>query len=78
VVVDTHVFRIARRLELAKGETVQEVERELMRVLPQQRWISFSHQIIHHGRKVCEARKPKCGQCNLEQLCNSKDKTWHS
>jgi endonuclease-3 len=78
VVVDTHVFRIARRLELAKGETAQEVERELMRVLPQQRWISFSHQIIHHGRKVCEARKPKCDQCNLEQLCNSKDKTWRS
>jgi endonuclease-3 len=78
VVVDTHVFRISRRLELAKGDTAQEVERELMRVLPQDRWISFSHQIIHHGRKVCEARKPKCDQCNLEQLCNSKDKTWHS
>jgi endonuclease-3 len=78
VVVDTHVFRIARRLELAKGETAQEVERELMRVIPQDRWISFSHQVIHHGRKVCEARKPKCDQCNLEQLCNSKDKTWHS
>jgi endonuclease-3 len=78
VVVDTHVFRISRRLELAKGETAQEVERELMRVLPQDRWISFSHQIIHHGRKVCEARKPKCDRCNLEQLCNSKDKTWHS
>jgi endonuclease-3 len=54
------------------------VERELMRVIPQDRWISFSHQVIHHGRKVCEARKPKCDQCNLEQLCNSKDKTWHS
>ncbi len=78
VVVDTHVFRISRRLELAKGDTAQEVERELMKVLPQDRWISFSHQIIHHGRKVCEARKPKCDQCNLEQLCNSKDKTWHS
>lgn len=78
VVVDTHVFRISRRLELAKGDTPQEVERELMRVLPRDRWISFSHQIIHHGRKVCEARKPKCDQCNLEQLCNSKDKTWHS
>jgi endonuclease-3 len=78
VVVDTHVFRISRRLELAKGDTVQEVEQELMRVIPQDRWISFSHQIIHHGRAVCEARKPKCDQCNLEQLCNSKDKTWHS
>jgi len=78
VVVDTHVFRISRRLELAKGDTPQEVERELMKILPQDRWISFSHQIIHHGRKVCEARKPKCDQCNLEQVCNSKDKTWHS
>jgi endonuclease-3 len=78
VVVDTHVFRISRRLELAKGDTPQEVERELMKVLPQDRWISFSHQIIHHGRKVCDARKPKCEQCNLEMLCNSKDKTWHS
>jgi endonuclease-3 len=78
VVVDTHVFRIARRLELAKGETPQEVEKELMRVLPQDHWISFSHQVIHHGRKVCIARKPKCTQCNLETLCRSKDKTWES
>jgi endonuclease III len=78
VVVDTHVFRIARRLGLAKGDTPQEVERELMKVLPQDRWIAFSHQIIHHGRRVCEARKPKCDRCNLEQLCNSKDKTWSS
>jgi len=78
VVVDTHVFRIARRLELAKGDTAEKVEQELMRVLAQDRWISFSHQIIHHGRKVCVARKPKCSECNLEQLCNSKDKTWHS
>ena len=78
VVVDTHVFRISRRLELAKGDTAQEVERELMRVIPHDRWISFSHQIIHHGRQVCEARKPKCDRCNLEQLCNSKDKTWQS
>ncbi len=78
VVVDTHVFRIARRLGLAKGDTVQEVEQELMKVLPQDRWISFSHQVIHHGRQVCIARKPKCEQCNLEQLCHSKDKTWSS
>ena len=78
VVVDTHVFRIARRLQLAKGDTPQEVERELMRVIPQNRWISFSHQIIHHGRKVCEARKPRCEQCNIETLCRSKDKTWES
>ncbi|HUX44654.1 MAG TPA: hypothetical protein VMV57_07885, partial [Terracidiphilus sp.] len=78
VVVDTHVFRIARRLGLAKGDTPQKVEQELMRVLPQERWIAFSHQIIHHGRKVCDARKPKCRDCNLEPLCKSKDKTWKS
>jgi endonuclease III len=78
VVVDTHVFRIAHRLGLAKGDTPQRVEQELMRILPQSRWIDFSHQIIHHGRQVCEARKPKCDRCNLEQLCTSKDKTWQS
>ncbi|HVC45829.1 MAG TPA: endonuclease III [Terracidiphilus sp.] len=78
VVVDTHVLRIARRLGLAKSETPQKVEQELMRVLPQERWIAFSHQIIHHGRKVCVARKPKCNECNLESLCKSKDKTWSS
>ena len=53
VVVDTHVFRIARRLELAKGDTAEKVEQELMQVLPRDRWISFSHQVIHHGRQVC-------------------------
>ncbi|MDR3772154.1 MAG: endonuclease III [Terracidiphilus sp.] len=78
VVVDTHVFRIARRLGLAKGDTPQKVEQELMRILPQDRWIAFSHQLIHHGRQVCDARKPKCDRCNLEQLCHSKDKTWQS
>jgi endonuclease-3 len=78
VVVDTHVFRIARRLGLAKGETAEKVEQELMRILPESRWIDFSHQLIHHGRAVCEARKPKCDRCNLEQLCTAKDKTWRS
>ena len=78
VVVDTHVFRISRRLELAKGDTAEKVEQELMQVLPRDRWISFSHQVIHHGRKVCMARNPKCRECNLETLCRSKDKTWSS
>jgi endonuclease-3 len=78
VVVDTHVFRIALRLGLAKGDTPPKVERELMRVIPQGRWIAFSHQLIHHGRQVCAARKPKCDRCNLEPLCVSKDKTWQS
>jgi endonuclease III len=78
VVVDTHVFRIAHRLSLAKSDTAQKVEQELMRVIPEDRWIAFSHQLIHHGRQVCVARKPKCDRCNLEQLCHSRDKTWQS
>ena len=78
VVVDTHVFRIAQRLGLAKGDTPEKVEQELMRVLPREKWIEFSHQVIHHGRQVCVARNPKCNLCNLEPICRSKDKTWHS
>ena len=78
VVVDTHVFRISRRLGLAKGNTPEKVEQELMKILPKIRWIGFSHQIIDHGRQVCEARKPKCDRCNLEPLCTAKDKTWRS
>ena len=78
VVVDTHVFRIAHRLSLTKADTAPKVEQDLMRIIPQNRWIDFSHQIIHHGRQVCIARKPKCDRCNLEQLCHSKDKTWQS
>ena len=78
VVVDTHVFRIAHRLDLTKSDTAEKVEQDLMRILPQDRWISFSHQVIHHGRQVCIARNPKCKDCNLETLCHSKDKTWWS
>lgn len=78
VVVDTHVFRIAHRLSLAKGDTAQAVEQELMKVIPQNKWIDFSHQVIHHGRQICIARKPRCHECNLETLCHSKDKTWQS
>jgi len=78
IVVDTHVFRIARRLELAKGDTPEKVEQELMQVIPRNRWIRFSHQIICHGRQMCTARNPKCNMCNLEPLCRSKDKTWGS
>lgn len=78
VVVDTHVFRISRRLSLATGDTAQKVEQELMQIIPKDHWISYSHQIIHHGRQVCIARKPKCERCCLEQLCHSEDKTWES
>jgi endonuclease-3 len=78
VVVDTHVFRLAHRLSLTKADTAPKVEQDLMRIIPQNRWIAFSHQLIHHGRQVCVARKPKCDRCNLEQLCHSKEKTWQS
>ncbi len=78
VVVDTHVFRISRRLDLTKTDTAEKVEQDLMRILPKDHWIRFSHQVIHHGRQVCVARNPKCDKCNLEQLCHSKDKTWQS
>jgi endonuclease-3 len=78
VVVDTHVLRIARRLELTKHTTPEKVEQDLIRILPQERWIDFSHQIIHLGREICIARKPRCMDCPLEELCCSKDKTWSS
>ena len=78
VVVDTHVFRIAHRLDLTRSETAEKVEQDLMRILPRDHWIRFSHQVIHHGRQVCIARNPKCNQCHLETLCHSKDKTWSS
>jgi endonuclease-3 len=75
VVVDTHVQRISRRLDLTKEEDPVKIERDLMKVIPQDRWILFSHQIIHHGRALCVARKPRCAECALEQLCYAKDKT---
>jgi len=76
VVVDTHVHRISRRLELTRSSAPQEIEQDLMKVIPQNKWIEFSHQIIHHGRAVCIARKPRCAECPLENLCHAADKTW--
>jgi endonuclease III len=78
VVVDTHVLRLSRRLELTKNTAAPQVERDLVKILPRDRWIAFSHELIHHGRQVCIARKPKCVDCSLETLCNSSDKTWSS
>ena len=78
VVVDTHVMRLSRRLELTKQTAPEKVEQDLMKIIPQDRWIAFSHELIHHGRQVCAARKPKCMDCTLERLCNSTDKTWSS
>ncbi len=74
VVVDTHVQRISRRLDLTRQDTPEKIEKDLMQLLPKQEWINFSHRIIRHGRQVCAARSPKCGQCNLENLCYAKDK----
>ena len=76
VVVDTHVHRISRRLELTTENDAPKIEQDLMRVIPRERWIDFSHQIIHHGRQLCDARKPKCEECPLENLCHAGDKTW--
>ena len=76
VVVDTHVQRISRRLELTKNEDPQKIEQDLMKVIPREKWILFSHQVIHHGRALCIARNPKCADCPLENLCHAADKTW--
>lgn len=74
VVVDTHVQRISQRLDLTKNEEPIKIEQDLIKLLPQDRWIQFSHQVIHFGRGICIARKPKCGECPLDPMCYSADK----
>ncbi len=69
VVVDTHVGRIARRLGLSAQKNAEKVEQDLMRCLPRKEWISFSHRTIEHGRRVCNARKPNCNDCPLDDIC---------
>jgi endonuclease III len=76
VVVDTHVIRISNRLDLTHNSDPKKIEQDLTAILPQNKWIIFSHQLIWHGRRVCVARKPRCIDCNLEKLCYSKDKTY--
>ena len=75
VVVDTHVHRVSRRLDLTKQDDPVKIEKDLIKALPQDRWILFSHQIIHHGRSLCVARKPRCSECLLDPICYAKDKT---
>jgi endonuclease-3 len=75
IVVDTHVQRIARRLDLTKQEDPGKIEKDLMRSIPEDRWILFSHQTIHHGRNLCVARKPRCAECPLSGVCYARDKT---
>jgi endonuclease-3 len=76
LVVDTHVHRISRRLELTKNDDPKKIEQDLMKIIPQDKWTLFSHQVIWHGRKLCIARSPKCAECLLENLCHAEDKTW--
>ena len=76
IVVDTHVRRISRRLELTCNENPEKIEQDLMKIIPRDKWIDFSHQIIHHGRGICMARNPQCAECPLEDLCHAADKTW--
>ena len=76
VVVDTHVTRVSHRLELTQEQTAEKIEQDLMKIVPRERWIDFSHQVIWHGRQLCMARSPKCGECPLENLCHAADKTW--
>jgi endonuclease-3 len=76
VVVDTHVQRITRRLELTRNDDPKKIEQDLMKIIPREKWTLFAHQIIWHGRKLCIARRPKCVECPLESLCHAADKTW--
>jgi endonuclease III len=75
VVVDTHVQRIARRLDLTKHTEPKKIEQDLMKIVPPDKWILFSHQIILHGRARCLARNPKCADCLLNPVCYAPDKT---
>jgi endonuclease-3 len=78
IVVDTHVLRISRRLHLTQATEPKKVEQDLIKIIPKDHWIAYSHEIIHHGRQICIARKPKCVDCTLETICTSGDKTWSS
>ena len=69
VVVDTHVMRLSKRLDLTKHSDPVKIERDLEKIIPKEKWILFSHQIIHHGRALCVARKPRCAECLLDTIC---------
>lgn len=75
--VDTHIFRISNRIGLAPGKNVLEVEQKLLKYTPKEYLMDAHHWLILHGRYVCKARKPQCGSCRLEDLCEYPDKTAH-
>jgi endonuclease-3 len=70
-VVDTHVKRVSRRLGLTGESDPDNIERDLMKILPEEQWTSFSHRLILHGRRTCHARKPRCPECPIDDLCPS-------
>jgi endonuclease-3 len=69
VVVDTHVTRLSKRLGLTKHTDATKIEQDLMQLVPQSEWVDFAHRMIHHGRQICTARKPKCPQCSMNSFC---------
>ena len=69
VVVDTHVSRLSRRLGLTAQNSPEKIESDLMQLLPKREWIGFSHRMIHHGRQICQARRPQCDVCPLDDIC---------
>ena len=75
IVVDTHVQRLAARLDLTKNTNPVKIEQDLMKIVPRDKWIVFAHELILHGRALCQARNPKCALCDLNSLCYAKDKT---
>ena len=74
IVVDTHVQRVSRRLDLTKQTNPVKIEQDLMKILPKDKWIDFPLQLIYHGRALCIARKPRCMDCPLDPICYAKDK----
>jgi len=73
VVVDTHVSRLSQRLGLTENTSPEKIEKDLTLLVPKKNWVMFSHWLIFHGREVCHARKPKCPECVLADLCPSRD-----
>ena len=71
IVVDTHVSRLSQRLGLTTNENAEKIERDLIELVPKRHWIMFSHWLIFHGRQICQARKPRCRECVLANLCPS-------
>jgi len=76
IAVDTHIFRVSNRIGLAPGKTVLEVENKLLKVVPDEFKHDAHHWLILHGRYICQARKPRCGECIIESLCEYKDKVF--